>query len=58
MLDGIAVTAMGFNGGNLFGRNSDSDEMGVGLAGDPSGDQGIFAKMSGAQDYIQLDFLG
>ncbi len=57
-LDGIAVTAMGFNGGNLFGKNSDADETGVGLAGDPSGDHEIFAKMSGAQDYIQLSLLG
>lgn len=58
MLDGIAIIAMGFNGGNLFGKNSDSDETGLGLAGDPTGDHEIFAKQSGAQDYIQLDLLG
>jgi len=57
-LDGVAITATGFNGGDLFGKNSDSDEMGMGLAGDPSGDHEIFAKTSGAQDYIQLDLLG
>lgn len=58
MLDGIAVTAMGFNGGNLFGKNSGPDETGLGLAGDPTGDHEIFTKKSGAQDYIQLDLLG
>jgi hypothetical protein len=58
LLDGIAVTAMGFNGGNLSGKNSGSDETGLGLAGDPTGAHEIFAKKSGAQDYIQLDLLG
>jgi hypothetical protein len=57
-LHGISITATAFNGGNLFGKRSGSDETGVGLAGDPSGDHEIFQKMSGAQDYIQLDLLG
>ena len=56
-LDGISVTAVGFNGGNLFGKKSGSDETGLGLTGDPTGDHEIFAKKSGAQDFIQLDLL-
>jgi hypothetical protein len=35
------MTATAFNGGNF------PDETGMGLAGDPSGDHEIFAKMSG-----------
>ena len=57
-IHGISITATAFNGGNLFAKNSDPDETGMGLAGDPSGDHEIFAKMGGAQDYIQLDLLG
>jgi hypothetical protein len=57
-IHGISITATAFNGGNLFAKNSDPDETGMGLADDPSGDHEIFAKMSGAQDYIQLDLLG
>lgn len=58
MLEGIAITAMGLNGGNLFGKKSGSDETGLGLTGDPTGDHEIFARKSGAQDFIQLDLLG
>lgn len=58
MLDGIAITAMGLNGGNLFGKKSGSDETGLGLTGNPTGDHEIFAKKSGAQGFIQLDLLG
>jgi hypothetical protein len=56
-IHGIRITATAFNGGNLFAKNSSSDENGMGLSGDPSGDHEIFAKMSGAQDFIQLDLL-
>jgi hypothetical protein len=56
-IQGISITATAFNGGNLFAKNSDPDETGMGLAGDPSGDPEIFAKM-GAQDDIQFDLLG
>jgi hypothetical protein len=56
-IHGISITATAFNGGNLFAKNSDPDETGMGLAGDPSGDHEIFAKMGGAQDHIQLNQL-
>jgi hypothetical protein len=56
-LDGINVVATGFNGGDLFGKNKGGDENGVGLARDPSGDDEIFFKSTGPQDFIQLDVL-
>jgi hypothetical protein len=57
-LDGVTIVAMGFNGGNLWGKNFGTGEQGVGLAGDPSGQHEIFA-VAGAtpQDYIQLNLL-
>src|SRR5260370_20634841 len=56
-LDGINVVATGFNGGDLFGKNKGGDENGLGLARDPSGDDEIFFKSTGPQDFIQLDVL-
>jgi hypothetical protein len=57
-LDGFTITATGFNGGDLFGKNGGSDEAGLGLANDPSGDHEIFFNPTGApQDFIQLDLL-
>ena len=57
-IQGISITASAFNSGNLFAKNSDPDKTGWGLAGDPSGDHEIFAKMGGVQDHIQPDLLG
>jgi hypothetical protein len=51
-LSGIAVGITGFNGGNLFAKNQGSTEMGLGLAGDPSGEHEIFGG-----SFIQVDWL-
>jgi hypothetical protein len=56
-LDGINIVATGFNGGDLFGKNAGPGEQGVGLTGDPSGHNEIFATTNPAQDYIQLNLL-
>jgi hypothetical protein len=53
-IHGISITATAFNGGNLFAKNSDPDETGMGLAGDPSGDHEIFAKMGGLKTISSL----
>jgi hypothetical protein len=53
-IHGISITATAFNGGNLFAKNSDPDETGMGLAGDPSGDHEIFAKMGGLKTIPSL----
>jgi hypothetical protein len=54
MIHGISITATAFNGGNLFAKNSDPDETGMGLAGDPSGEHEIFANMGGTQTISSL----
>jgi hypothetical protein len=57
-LDGVSIVATAFNGGVLFGKNLGVGEQGVGLTGDPSGQNEIFAIVGGApQGYIQLDLL-
>jgi hypothetical protein len=57
-LDGVSIAAAGFNGGDLWGKNLGPGEQGVGLAGDPSGQNEIFVAVTGApQDYIQLNLL-
>ena len=56
-LDGVTITAMGFNGGDLFGKTLGGDENGLGLMGDPTNDDEIFFKSMGTQDFIQLDLL-
>jgi hypothetical protein len=53
-IHGISITATAFNGGNLFAKNSDPDETGMGLADNPSGDHEIFAKMGGLKTISSL----
>jgi PEP-CTERM motif len=57
IFDGQNLLASGFNGGDLYGKNSGTDEKGLGLVNDPSGDHEIWHKTTGAQDFIQLDLL-
>ncbi len=57
IFDGQNLLATGFNGGDLYGKNSGTDEKGLGLVNDPSGDHEIWHKTRGAQDFIQLDLL-
>lgn len=51
----LTVTASGFTAANtptaLFGKNGGGDEVGLGLANDPSGDNEIYYGMG----YVQLD---
>jgi hypothetical protein len=55
-LDGVGVTATGFNGGDLFATYRGFGEDGIGLAGDPSNDHEIFVGRPGAPaPFIQLD---
>ena len=57
-LDGVTITASGFNGGDLFGKNAGVNEEGLGLTGDPTGDNEIFFIPTGApQDFVQLDMI-
>jgi hypothetical protein len=56
-LDGVTITATGFNGGDLFGKSLGGNENGLGLTGDPTTDNEIFFKSMGTQDFIQLDVL-
>lgn len=56
-LDGVSFVATGFNGGNLFGKDAGGGENGLGLVQDPSGDDEIFFRSTGTQDFIQLDVL-
>jgi hypothetical protein len=63
-LDGVSIIASGFNGatvanpnGDLFGKNGGGDENGLGFVADPSGDDEIYLKASGTQDFIQLDMI-
>jgi hypothetical protein len=55
-LDGVIIAAAGFNGGDLWGKDLGAGEQGVGLMGDPSGQNEIFVK-GAPQDYIQLNLL-
>jgi PEP-CTERM motif len=52
---GLTVTASGFTAANaataLYGKNGGGDEVGLGLANDPSGDHEIYYGMG----YVQLD---
>jgi hypothetical protein len=55
-LDGVGVTATGFNGGNLFATYTGPGEDGIGLAGDPTDDHEIFIAKAGAPTpFIQID---
>jgi hypothetical protein len=56
ILDGLNIIAMGFNGGDLYGKNAGAGEQGLGLMNDPTGDHEIFATTH-PQDFIQLDLL-
>jgi hypothetical protein len=56
-LHGVNIVATGFNGGDLYGKNSGTGEQGLGLVNDPSGDHEIWHKTTGAQDFIQLNLL-
>ena len=52
------ITATAFNGGDLFYKNTGSGEAGLGLTGDPTGQNEIFhldATGAAASDFIQLD---
>jgi hypothetical protein len=51
------IHAAAFNGGSLFSKSGGAGEEGLGLTGDPSGDNEIWVKSKGTQDFIQLDLL-
>ncbi len=52
----LTITAKGFTAANaataLYGKNGGGDEIGIGLANDPSGDNEIYLYGGG---YVQLD---
>jgi len=51
LLDGIPIVATAVNGGDLFGKNSGTHEIGLGLNGDPLHQDEIFV----GTDFVQLD---
>jgi len=44
-----------FNGGSLYSKSAGADEVGMGVSNDSSGDNEIWHKATGTQDFIQLD---
>jgi len=59
---GLTVTASGYSAGfifsapaDLYGKNSGGDEQGLGLAGDPSGQNEIYWGSSNLGAFVELD---